>query len=113
MSTHKMHRNDGYSGKGNLLEPSGIADSTVIWMHGLGDTAEGWSSGAFNIKQFPTTRFIFPTADSRSISLNMGMRMPGWFDISGLDPSSTEDREGVENSAARITNVSFFLGFFP
>ena len=31
--------------------------------------------------------------------------MPGWSDIRGLDPSAPEDRDGFEESAARVRRL--------
>ncbi|KAH0019166.1 hypothetical protein KCU80_g17311, partial [Aureobasidium melanogenum] len=56
--------------------------STVIVMHGLGDSGHGWSFLADMWKgKFEETSFIFPHAPEIPISVNMGMRMPGWYDI--------------------------------
>ena len=41
----------------------------------------------------PDLNFIFPNAPNAPVSLNMGMRMPSWFDIKGLELSSPEDKE--------------------
>jgi phospholipase/carboxylesterase len=51
------------------------------------------------------TKFILPTAKSRPISLNRGMRMPGWSDIYGLDADSREDLAGFEESRDRINRI--------
>ena len=50
----------------------------VVWMHGLGDTADGWASmmPSLGIEQ---TKFVLPTATNRPISINGGMPMPGKF----------------------------------
>jgi lysophospholipase-2 len=103
--THKASRNDNYGGAGVTLNPiGGPPQSSIVWMHGLGDSGEGWS-GAFNPAQFPTTRLIFPTAPTRPISLNGGFPMPGWFDINGLDESSPEDKAGFEEAKKRIEGI--------
>ena len=56
--------------------------ATVIFAHGLGDTGHGWTFLAEQLRpRFPYIKFIFPHAPSIPITLNGGMRMPGWFDI--------------------------------
>lgn len=103
--THRASRNDNVGGAGITLNPvGGPAQSSIIWMHGLGDSGEGWA-GAFDPKVFPTTRMIFPTAPTRPITLNGGFPMPGWFDINGLDESSPEDRAGFEEAKQRIARI--------
>jgi hypothetical protein len=41
--------------------------------------------------RLPHIKFIYPTAPTRPITVNMGMRMPGWFDISHLDQRGLQD----------------------
>ena len=53
--------------------------ATVILLHGLGDTANGWADFAPMLQmQMPHVKFVFPTAPTRPITLNGGMRMTGW-----------------------------------
>jgi predicted esterase len=56
-------------------------------LHGLGDTCEGWASVAPQLA-LPHVKWIFPTAPTRPITINMGAAMPGWFDLTNLDPAS-------------------------
>jgi lysophospholipase-2 len=74
--------------------------ATVIVLHGLGDTGDGWAGAAPELAQaLPHARFIFPHAPDRPISLNFGMKMPGWYDIKSLeDIDQREDREGILES---------------
>ena len=74
-----------------LEPPSGAAaTSSVIFLHGLGDTAEGWQEIAELLQRsLPDTRWVLPTAPSRPVTINQGMEMPAWYDIVSL-----EDREG-------------------
>lgn len=54
--------------------------ATVILLHGLGDTARGWADFAPMLQmQLPHVKFVFPTAPTRPITLNGGMRMTGWY----------------------------------
>lgn len=61
--------------------------ATVIMLHGLGDTGNGWAPVAPELN-LSHVRWVFPTAPTRSITVNMGMSMPGWFDIDHLDEAS-------------------------
>ncbi|KAF7715348.1 Acyl-protein thioesterase 1 [Penicillium ucsense] len=61
--------------------------ATVIMAHGLGDSGAGWMSLAQNWRRrgkFNEVAFIFPNAPSIPITVNMGMSMPGWYDIAHL-----------------------------
>eukprot|EP00931_Biecheleriopsis_adriatica_P089409 TRINITY_DN63546_c0_g1_i1.p1 TRINITY_DN63546_c0_g1~~TRINITY_DN63546_c0_g1_i1.p1 ORF type:complete len:295 (-),score=52.16 TRINITY_DN63546_c0_g1_i1:64-948(-) len=82
-------------------------DSTIIWIHGLGDTGEGWSNvarkGSDLRSALPTTRFLFPTAQIQPVTMNGGMPMPSWFDVKSVDPAMfTLDPPGLAESMAYI-----------
>ncbi|KAK3654702.1 hypothetical protein LTR56_003975 [Elasticomyces elasticus] len=73
--------------------------STVIVAHGLGDRmflAEQWRSR----NKFEETKFVFPNAPQIPITVNMGMRMPGWYDIADFGDlaNRSEDEAGVLRS---------------
>ena len=57
----------------------------------------------------PDLNFIFPNAPNQPVSLNMGMRMPSWFDIKGLELSSPEDKEVRYSRISSHSN--FVLGY--
>eukprot|EP01036_Dinobryon_divergens_P024480 gene24480-32931_t len=101
----KQTKSDGLGGQGIVFEPiTGKYSNVVIWMHGLGDTADGWASlmPSLNIAD---TKFVLPTAQRRPISINGGMAMPGWSDIYGLHYDSAEDKAGMDSSADRINKI--------
>ncbi|PYI03474.1 Phospholipase/carboxylesterase [Aspergillus sclerotiicarbonarius CBS 121057] len=61
--------------------------ATVIMAHGLGDSGAGWMALAQNWRRrgmFDEVVFIFPNAPMIPITVNFGMSMPGWYDISKL-----------------------------
>ncbi|KAF2722176.1 Phospholipase/carboxylesterase [Polychaeton citri CBS 116435] len=78
--------------------------STVIVAHGLGDSGAGWSFLAESFRRrslFPETKFIFPNAATIPITANMGMSMPGWYDIlnfTELLSERSEDEPGILRS---------------
>mmetsp|Transcript_15688 Transcript_15688/g.25770 ORF Transcript_15688/g.25770 Transcript_15688/m.25770 type:complete len:309 (-) Transcript_15688:39-965(-) len=77
--------------------------ATVILCHGLGDTANGWVEPAqYLANQLPHVKWILPTAPIQPVTLNMGMSMPSWYDIVGLDSRSSEFCEGLDESMERI-----------
>ena len=80
--------------------------ASVILCHGLGDTADGWAEPAqYLASQLPHVKFILPTAPTQPVSLNMGMAMPSWYDIVGLDSRSNEVCSGLDESMDRILNL--------
>lgn len=84
--------------------------ATVICLHGLGDSGAGWSFLAENWRrrgQFKDVAFVFPSAPSIPITVNMGMSMPGWYDIANFDSlgSRTEDEAGILRSRTQIHSI--------
>ena len=82
---------------------------TVFWLHGLGDTADGWA-GAFVpgggiTMPSPDYKVVLPTAETLPVTLNMGMQMPAWFDIYGLDAGAQVDEAGILKAAARLEGL--------
>lgn len=53
----------------------------------------------------PYTKFILPTAPTQPVTMNMGMSMPSWYDITGLDERSNENCAGIEKSQARLAAI--------
>lgn len=78
----------------------------VVLCHGLGDTAEGFADVA---EQFatgmPHLKVVLPTAPTQRVTMNMGMTMPSWYDIVGLDERSNESCPGIEESQARVASI--------
>ena len=75
-------------------------------MHGLGDTADGFSDVASMwSRQLPYAKFILPTAPTQPVSLHMGMPMPSWYDIKGLDERTNEECQGIDASRDRVVRI--------
>ena len=68
------------------INPSGRPTTTIIWLHGLG--ADGHDFEAIvpelRLPESLSIRYVFPHAPERSITINAGLRMRGWFDILDL-----------------------------
>lgn len=61
-------------------------------MHGLGASAHDFVDMPRIISR-PGTRWVFPNAPVRPVTLNNGWRMPSWFDIRYLAGQSDGERE--------------------
>jgi lysophospholipase-2 len=80
--------------------------ATVVLCHGLGDTANGWVEPTqYLANQLPHVKWILPTAPTQPVTLNMGMAMPSWYDIVGLDSRSSELCNGLDESMERILSL--------
>ena len=81
---------------------------TLIWLHGLGDTAHGFTSTFTDARIGmvpPTCKVVLPTAPIREVTCNGGVEMTSWFDIFSTDEPSTltvnEARELVSQEEIR------------
>ncbi|MCF2949158.1 alpha/beta hydrolase [Paraglaciecola aquimarina] len=83
------------------VNPTTTAKATVIWLHGLGDSGNGFAPIVPELKmpEELAVRFIFPHAPVRPVTINNGMEMRAWYDIKSMDFSSRADRTGVNESA--------------
>lgn len=79
----------------------------VIWLHGLGATADDFVPVIpyLGLSEAPTIRFVFPQAPDRPITVNNGHVMPGWYDIKGADITDKEDLPGMTESQAMLEGL--------
>ncbi len=75
---------------------------SVVWLHGLGADGHDFEPvvAAMNVAALPPTRFVFPHAPMRPVTINGGYMMRAWYDIVSADFSQRrEDPAGVRESA--------------
>ena len=86
------------------IETAQDPDASVIWLHGLGDTGEGWSQvvPALGIAPTMRVRFVFPHAPSMPVAINNNYVMPAWYDIREANLSERADLPGVRRSGAQL-----------
>lgn len=99
-------------GEDYYLTPKTSHTETLIWLHGLGDTAQGFFPiFSSNLNPcFPTTKIVLLTAPIRPVTINMGMSFHSWYDIRDLrfDPSNFEKAVSlteVNDSIERVNKV--------
>ena len=84
---------------------------TIIWLHGLGDSSEGFS-GLFRSLPMKHTRVVLPNAPVRPITVNGGIKMQGWYDIADLGKTealvSKQDVNGIKESAKLLDELITF-----
>lgn len=89
-----------------IKEPAGKAEACVIWLHGLGADASDMQG---LVNQFPGSplalRHVFLDAPIRPVTLNNGIPMRAWYDITGLTLSAREDKSGISQSENLIRRV--------
>ena len=78
----------------------------LVISHGLGDSAEGFADVAQMIAtKMPHLKIVLPTAPTQPVTMNMGMPMPSWYDITGLDERSNENCKGISDSQQTLQNI--------
>jgi len=87
-----------------LVHGVGHVEHAVIWLHGLGASANDFPPVVpeLGLDETRAIRFIFPQAPIRAITINGGLSMPGWYDIKGMDLKDKEDAVGIAESQATL-----------
>ncbi|MDB5814327.1 MAG: estB [Rhodocyclales bacterium] len=88
-----------------VVETGAKPTHAVIWMHGLGADGHDFEPivHEFNQSRLPATRFVFPHAPTRPVTINGGYVMRAWYDILSPDFSQRrEDPQGIQESAQQI-----------
>lgn len=86
-----------------VQEPEEPAQAAVIWMHGLGASGHDFASvpPLLGLPADLPVRYVFPHAPRIPVTINMGMVMPAWYDITSLDARG-QDEPGITRSAQAI-----------
>ena len=81
--------------------------ATIIWLHGLGDSGEGFLPVApqLALPDELGVRFVFPHAPVQPVTINGGMAMRSWYDIKSMDLDKRADEAGVRESAEKVEQL--------
>ena len=79
----------------------------VIWLHGLGADGNDFAPIVPELvdPQWPPLRFVFPHAPVRPITINGGMAMRAWYDISGQEIAQRQDEAGIRASIVLLDEL--------
>ena len=97
------------------------ANASVIWLHGLGADGNDFAPIVPYLGDVVTyTRFVFPNAPMRPVSINGGLVMRAWYDIAegsgdeaGTLVSSLADIEASCTSLAAMVETEVARGVTP
>jgi phospholipase/carboxylesterase len=76
------------------IETSLPIKNSVVWLHGLGADGHDFAPIVPEL-HIPNTRFIFPHAPHRPITMNNGYEMRAWYDLFGLKLQNQQDEAGL------------------
>lgn len=90
-----------------LVQGSGKVQHAIIWLHGLGASANDFPPivPELGLVSVRAIRFIFPQAPDRPITINGGMWMPAWYDIKGANIEDKQDSVGMGQSQALLEDL--------
>ena len=79
----------------------------VIWLHGLGADGHDFEPIVPELvdRAWPPLRFVFPNAPMRPITINGGMSMRAWYDISGQEIAQRQDEVGIRASVVLLDEL--------
>lgn len=88
------------------LETGARPAAAVLWLHGLGADGHDFEPivPELRLPASRPVRFVFPNAPQRPVTINMGMRMPAWYDILQLG-GGPEDEPGIRQSQAALEQL--------
>ena len=85
------------------IETAPSPTAAVVWLHGLGADGHDFVDivPMLGLKAIPT-RFVFPHAPMRPVTINGGAVMRAWYDVRGDAGVRREDEAGVRESQRRV-----------
>jgi len=85
-----------------ILHPASAPKAAVIWLHGLGADGHDFVPivSELGLPSDLPVRFVFPHAPERPVTINGGMRMRAWYDIT--PDMRRQDEPGIRESARTV-----------
>ncbi|MFZ1547640.1 MAG: dienelactone hydrolase family protein [Candidatus Nitrotoga sp.] len=84
------------------LETGKSPQHSIIWLHGLGADGEDFVSIAEEMKLPVAVRYLFPHAPKQPVTINGGLIMRAWYDITAFNTDAKQDVKGIRASQAAI-----------
>jgi phospholipase/carboxylesterase len=84
--------------------PAGAVVGSVVWLHGLGASGHDFED-VVPLLELPRVRFVFPHAPRLPVTINGGLIMPAWYDITSLASARGENERHARESAALVRNL--------
>lgn len=84
------------------LETGKSPQHSIIWLHGLGADGEDFVSIAEEMHLPVAVRYLFPHAPKQPVTINGGLIMRAWYDITAFSADAKQDVKGIRASQAAI-----------
>ncbi len=77
---------------------------SIVWLHGLGADGHDFEPIVPELvaRGWPPIRFVFPHAPVRPVTVNGGVPMRAWYDITGRDIADKQDEPGIRTSITQV-----------
>lgn len=79
--------------------------ASIIWLHGLGADGHDFEPIVPVLALNKAVRFVFPHAPIRPVTLNGGIPMRAWYDLSAIGRESPRDDAGIEESRQIVNRL--------
>jgi len=91
------------------LSPTSEHKYTLIFLHGLGNSAEGFTKYFYNDKENSIlsnrhTKVVLLNAPYVSVTVNGGNKLNSWFDIVTFKPITKINEDTIQENTDRIIN---------
>jgi len=84
------------------LETGKSPQHSIIWLHGLGADGEDFVSLTEEMDLPVAIRYLFPHAPKQPVTINGGIVMRAWYDITAFNIDAKQDVNGIRASQAAI-----------
>ncbi|HEV7814865.1 MAG TPA: alpha/beta hydrolase [Janthinobacterium sp.] len=86
------------------IETAPNPTAAIIWMHGLGADGNDFVPlvPELDLRGCAPVRFVFPTADTRPVTVNGGHVMRAWYDIYDNNLERRDDEAGMRKSQLQV-----------
>jgi phospholipase/carboxylesterase len=83
------------------------ATGSVVWLHGLGADGHDFEPIVPYLGLDPelSVRFVFPHAPKMPVTINGGMVMRAWYDITDIDLDRRQDEAHIRSSAEHVARL--------
>ncbi len=90
-----------------IIETNKAPTHAIIWLNCLWSTCQDFLpiGKQFKIPYYLAIRFIFPHAPVQPVTLNNGIEMRAWYDITSLDRNSNQDVNGIRQSEQQLITL--------
>src|SRR5215510_14929835 len=84
--------------------PETDAEASVVWLHGLGADGHDFE-GLVPLLGLPRVRFVFPHAPVRGVTINGGLLMRAWYDITRFDANEGGEQASHVRASAELVEA--------